>query len=66
MMEFLLSRETVITLAIIGGVFSMLASWCQSKGKASEQVVMWINKAAYVCMGVSIILFIAAGLFGNA
>lgn len=64
-MEFILSRSTVITLAIIGGVFSMLATWCQTKGKASEQTIRWMNKVAYGCMGVSIILFISAGLFGT-
>ena len=66
MIDFLLSREMVITLAVIGGVFSMLASWCQTKGKASEQAIKGINKVSYVCMGVSIILFIGAGLFGTA
>lgn len=65
MMEFILSRTTVISLAIIGGVFSMLATWCLTTGKASEQTVWWMNKAAYACMGISIILFIGAGLFGT-
>jgi hypothetical protein len=65
MMDFLFSRETVITLAIIGGIFSLIASRCQSKGKASEQAVKWMNKVSYVFMGVSIFLFIGAGLFGE-
>lgn len=65
MMEFFLSRSTVITLAIIGGVVSMLATWCQTTGKVSEQTIWWMNRAAYVFMGVSIILFIGAGLLGT-
>jgi membrane protein insertase Oxa1/YidC/SpoIIIJ len=66
LIDFILSRETVITLAIIGGVFSMIVSWCRKNGKASEQVIKWMNKISYICMSVSIFLFIAAGLFGTS
>jgi|TARA_B110000977_G_scaffold195726_1_gene274704 uncharacterized membrane protein YozB (DUF420 family) len=65
MVDLILSRETVITLAIIGGVFSMIVSWCRKNGKASEPVIKSMNKFSYVCMSVSIFLFIAAGLFGK-
>jgi len=64
MFEFFLNRSTVVGLAIIGGVFSMLASWCQSRRSISEQTVKWLNKVAYVFMAASIILFISAGFFG--
>ena len=64
MLELFLNRTTVVGLAIIGGVVSLLASWCQSRGSISEQTVKWLNKVAYVFMAVSIILFISAGLFG--
>jgi len=65
LIDFILSRETVITLAIIGGFFSMLVSWCRKNGKASEPIIKLMNKFSYVCMSVSIFLFIAAGLFGT-
>ena len=64
MVDLFLNRTTVVGLAIIGGFFSMLASWCQSRGSISEQTVKRLNKAAYVFMAVSIFLFISAGLFG--
>ena len=64
MLELFLNRTTVVGLAIIGGVLSLLASWCQSRGSVSEQKLKWLNKAAYVFMAASIILFISAGLFG--
>jgi len=66
MMDFLFSREIVITLAILGGVCSLVANWCQKNGKASEQAVKLLNKVSYVFMGVSIFLFIGAGLFGTS
>jgi hypothetical protein len=64
MLDLFLNRTTVVGLAIIGGVLSLLASWCQSRASVSEQKLKWLNKAAYVFMAVSIILFISAGLFG--
>ena len=64
MVDWFLNRTTVIGLAIIGGSFSLLASWCQSRDSVSEQKLKWLNKAAYVFMAASIILFIGAGLFG--
>ena len=48
----------------MGGGFSVLASWCKSRGVVSEQKVIWMNKAAYIFMAASIILFIGAGIFG--
>jgi len=64
MPDWLLDRSTVIGLAIVGGGFSVLASWCQSRGLLSNQMVNWLNKAAYGFMAVSIVLFIGAGMFG--
>ena len=65
MIDFLLDRTTVISLAVIGGVFSMLASWCSTRGTTSEKNIKLLNKAAYGFMAVSVILFIAAGLFSG-
>jgi len=64
MIDLLLNRTTVIALAIVGGGFSLLASWCQSRGSVSEQNIKLLNKVAYGFMAASIILFISAGLFG--
>jgi len=65
MPEWLLDRVTVISLAVIGGVLSVLASWCGSRELISAQTAMRLNRAAYVFMAASMTLFIAAGLFGS-
>lgn len=65
MIEWLLSRATIIGLAVVGGVFSILASWCSSKNLISEQHVGYLNKAAYAFMAISMVLFIAAGMYGS-
>ncbi len=65
MPDWLLNRSTVIALAIIGGLISLVASLCRSRGILSEQQITWLNKSAYAFMGVSMILFIVAGFFGE-
>ena len=64
MIDFLLNRTTIITLAVIGGLISLLFSWCKSNNKLTEDKLKLLNKTAYVITGISIVLFIAAGLFG--
>ena len=64
MPHWLFDRSTVIGLAILGGVFSIIASLCLSRGWITEQQAKSLNKAAYACMGVSMFLFIGAGLLG--
>jgi len=64
MIETLFERSTVIGLAVIGGVLSLVASWSQSRGWVTDQQHKSLNKAAYGFMAVSILLFICAGLFG--
>ncbi len=64
MPDWLLDRSTVIGLAIIGGVLSIAASWCQVRGIVSEDIIKKLNQAAYAFMAVSIILFISAGMIG--
>jgi len=64
MPDWLLSRQTVIALAIVGGVLSVLASWGKSQGFLSAQPAYWINKTAYAFMLMSIVLFISVGFFG--
>ena len=65
MPEWLISRSTIIALAVIGGVCSLLSSWCQSRGYLTEQQATYLGKISYTCMGVSMILFVAAGLLGG-
>ena len=64
MPDWLLDRSTIIGLAIVGGIFSVLASWCQSR-ETYAPYAYWFNKTAYGFMAVSIVLFIIAGWFGN-
>ena len=65
MPDWLFDRTTVVTLAIAGGVFSVLASWSQSRGWVTKQQFKVLNQAAYAFMAASIILFIFAGLLGE-
>ena len=62
MPDWLFERSTVIALAIAGGVFSVLASLCQSR--VTEHQLKMLNRAAYAFMGASIILFVLVGLLG--
>ena len=64
MPHWLFDRSTVIALAVLGGVFSIITSVCLSKGWITEQQAKLLNKAAYACMGVSMFLFVGAGLLG--
>lgn len=62
MPEWLFERSTVIGLAVAGGVFSILASLCQSR--VTEHQLKLLNRAAYAFMGASILLFVLVGLLG--
>ena len=66
MPDWLFDRSTVIALAILGGVCSLLASTGQAKGWLTGQHHKTLNKAAYGLMAASIVLFIGAGLFATA
>jgi len=64
MLDLLLQRSTVVTLAIIGGVLSLAISVLSARGVLSDSTIKHLNKIAYVFMGLSIIFFIAAGIVG--
>lgn len=64
MPDWLFQRSTVIALAIAGGLFSVVASWSQSKSWMSKRQLHLLNRAAYFCMGASMVLFVCAGLLG--
>lgn len=65
MPDWLLDRSTVITLAVIGGLLSLLVSWLGPRNLISAQQAGFLTKASYAFMAVSIVLFLAAGLLGR-
>ena len=60
-MDWLLTRETVITLAILAAVLSVAASVLQAKQIIGAARARQLNAAGYALMGVSMLLFIVAG-----
>lgn len=64
-MDLLLSRATVIALAIIGALFSVAASVLRARGMLTEARADMLNRAGYIVMGVSMALFIWIGLRGG-
>lgn len=65
MIELLLSKPVVVTLAILGAVLSTAASFLQARGKIGEKGGRALNWAGYGVMGASMLLFVLAGLLGN-
>ncbi len=63
MIEQVFTREVVISLAVLGALFSVLASVIQSRlGEGPwVKVLVW---AGYGFMGTSMAMFVAIGLFG--
>ena len=62
-MEFLLTKPVVVTLAIVGAILSSSASFLQTRGTISEKTARALNWAGYGVMGVSMLLFVLAGLW---
>jgi hypothetical protein len=60
-MDWLATREVVITLALLGAVFSTGASLLQGRGKIGAPRARQLNVVGYACMGISMLLFIIAG-----
>ncbi len=65
-MEFLLNRPVVVGIAITGALFSLAASALQKKGLVTDACANRLNNLGYVLMGVSMLLFVVAGLRGGA
>lgn len=63
-MEALLDRRLVILLAVAGGLLTVLASVLQIRGIVGERGAKTLNYAGYAFMGVSMLLFVLAGLTG--
>jgi hypothetical protein len=65
-MDWLWSRDTMIALAIVGGVLSIAAMVMQGTGRAGPELVKRVNRAAYGFMLASVAIFIVAGFRGPA
>ena len=64
-MDWLLTREAVITLAVLGAISSVAASVLHVRGAISALRARQLNLAGYVFMGISMLLFIAVGMRGG-
>ena len=60
-MEWLLTREVVVGLAILGALPSVAASLLQMRGGISAARAKQLNWAGYGLMGSSMVLFIVTG-----
>ena len=60
-MDWLLAREAVITLAMLGAIASVVAAVLQSSGKIGAGRAQQLNTAGYGLMAASMLLFIVAG-----
>ena len=53
----------VVALAVLGAALCSLASFLKLRGRISEQTDKRMNYAGYGVMGVSMLLFVLAGLW---
>ena len=60
-MDWLLTREAVITLAVAGAVASTAASMLKVRGLLTAARARQLNLLGYVLMGVSMALFVVIG-----
>jgi len=61
-MEWLLTKESVVGLAVLGALPSVAASVLQVRGAISEARAKQLNWLGYGLMGLSILLFLVVGL----
>jgi len=61
LLQWILRRETVIALAVAGGVLSVAAWLLSSRRSAVPAAATWCNRAAYAFMGASMLVFIVTG-----
>jgi len=61
LLQWLLRRETVIALAVVGGLFSVAAWLLSSRRAVVPAAATWCNRAAYAFMAASMLIFIVAG-----
>jgi hypothetical protein len=60
-MDWLVSREAIITLAVLGAIACVAATILQSNGRIDAGRAKQLNTAGYGFMAVSILLFIVVG-----
>ena len=60
--DWLLTKETVVGLAVLGALPSVAASVLQVRGTISEARAKQLNWLGYGLMGLSMVLFIVVGL----
>lgn len=60
-MEWLLTREVVVGLAILGAAPSVVASVLETRGGISAGRARQLNLLGYGLMGLSMLLFIVVG-----
>ena len=60
-MDWLLTREVVVGLAILGALPSVAASVLEARGGITPTRAKQLNLAGYVLMGLSMLLFIVVG-----
>ena len=60
-MEWLLTREAVVGLAILGALPSVASSMLQMRGAISAGRAQQLNLLGYGLMGLSMLLFIVVG-----
>jgi hypothetical protein len=63
MWDQLLQREVVVTLAVIGAAAATLGAWLRGRG-TSPAVGLAVYWGGYAITGISVALFILAGLWG--
>ena len=60
-MEWLLTREAVVLIAVLGAVPAVAASVLEVRGVIDAARANQLNMAGYILMGLSMALFIIAG-----
>ena len=60
-MDWLISREAVVLIAILGALPGVAASVLQVRGVIDAARARQLNIAGYALMGCSMVLFIIAG-----
>ena len=60
-MDLLSDRTAIIALAVVGGIFSVIARVRQTRGGGPGSHAGWWNALGYIFMAASIVLFIVAG-----
>ncbi len=60
-MDWWVTREAIIALAVLGAIVSVSASLLQSSGRIDAGRAQQLNTAGYGLMAASMLLFIVAG-----